>query len=259
MTKATEGQKKLLILLLAIVMVAGVWRFVYTPLSEKSDQLETEIQNLQEQVDNLRSLNDQKEMFVERTAAFNRETSAIVNKYGPGNTPEKIIMFLVALSKETNMTIPSVSFGQETNVTVLADGTELSEAGMTGQEDVSSADGEAAEGSGDAAAGGDEGAAGGTEDVSSGKVSDYYLYNYPVTFSITVSYSGLKEALTYIQEYSERAVVDNISLGYDSATGRLTGSITLNMYTMTGTAKPYLAPQIDGISLGVANIFGSVQ
>ncbi|MGN1349701.1 MAG: hypothetical protein ACI4VM_01755 [Anaerovoracaceae bacterium] len=251
MTKATEGQKKLLILLLAIVMVAGVWRFVYTPLSEKSDQLELEIEELQTQVDNLRSLNEQKEMFIERTAAFDTETAAIVNKYGPGNTPEKIIMFLVDLSKKTNMTIPSVSFGQETNVTVLADGTELSEAGMTRQ-DVSSADGEAAEGS-------DEGAAGGTEDVSSGKVSDYYLYNYPVTFSITVSYSGLKEALTYIQEYSERAVVDNISLGYDSATGRLTGSITLNMYTMTGTAKPYLAPQIDGISLGVANIFGSVQ
>ena len=252
MTKATEGQKKLLILLLAIVMVAGVWRFVYTPLMEKSDQMETEIQTLQEQVDSLKSLSEQKEMFIQRTAAYGVETEAIVNKYGPGNTPEKIIMFLVDLSKKTNMTIPSVSFGQETNVTVLADGTELSEAGMTTQSSDSAADGDAAEGS-------DESAAGGTEDASGGKASDYYLYNYPVTFSITVSYSGLKEALTYIQEYSERAVVDNISLGYDSATGRLTGSITLNMYTMTGTAKPYLAPQIDGISLGVANIFGSVQ
>lgn len=251
MTKATEGQKKLLILLLAIVMVAGVWRFVYTPLSEKSEQLELEIEELQTQVDNLRSLNEQKEMFIERTAAFDKETSAIVNKYGPGNTPEKIIMFLVDLSKKTNMTIPSVSFGQETNVTVLADGTALSEAGMT-QQDVSSADGEAAEGS-------DEGAAGGTEDVSSGKVSDYYLYNYPVTFSFNASYSGLKRAIDHVNEYGERCSIDDISVAYDDSTGRLAGTMTLNMYTMTGTPKVYVSPQIDGVSLGVGNIFGSVE
>ena len=261
MTKATDEQKKLLILLLAVVLVAAVWRFIYTPLSEKCDSMETQISDLQTEVDNLQMLNDQKDMFLERTDAYNTDTEAIVNRYGAGNTPEKIIMFLVDLSNRTNMTIPSISFGEETNVTVLADGTSLSEAATAEQTDESSdssdsSDTASEDQSGETA----EDSSGDTaENAVPGKVSEYYLYNYPVTFSITVSYSGLKQALEYIQQYSERTVVDDISLGYDNTTGRLTGSITLDMYTMTGTAKSYMSPQVDGISLGVANIFGSVE
>ena len=74
-----------------------------------------------------------------------------------------------------------------------------------------------------------------------------------------MSYSGLKKAVQYIEDYGERMTIDDISVAYDDSTGRLTGTMTLNMYTMTGTPKTYLAPALDNIKLGVANLFGSVE
>ena len=261
MSKLTDTQKMLICVLIDVLLIALVWIFAFTPLGDKCTDAENDITALQSDIDRLQSLADQKETFIERTQILNADTDTIIDKYGAGNTPEKILMFLVDLSKETNMTIPSISFGEETNVTVLSDGTPLSEASYDGSADSTtddssdnaSDDNSASSDTGDAASEGD-----GAE-TGSVKASEYYLYDYPVTFSFNVSYSGLKKAVKYIEEYGERMTIDDISVAYDDSTGRLTGTMALNMYTMTGTPKTYLAPAIDNMKLGVANLFGSVE
>lgn len=267
MSKLTNTQKMLICVLVDVLLVAIVWIFAFTPLGDKCTEAENDITTLQSDIDRLQSLVDQKDAFIEKTQVLNADTETIIDKYGPGNTPEKILMFLVDLSREANMTIPSISFGEETNVTVLSDGTPLSEASADGSADASSSDGSSSDSSSDASSdssdfdGSSDSGADGSEDGNSGavKASEYYLYNYPVTFSFNVSYSGLKTAVQYIEDYGERMTIDDISVAYDDSTGRLTGTMVLNMYTMTGTPKAYLAPAIDNMKLGVANLFGSVE
>lgn len=272
MSKLTNTQKMLICVLVDVLLVAIVWIFAFTPLGDKCVAAENDITTLQSDIDRLQSLVDQKEAFIEKTQVLNADTETIIDKYGPGNTPEKILMFLVDLSKEANMTIPSISFGEETNVTVLSDGTPLSEASADGSADASSSDGSSSDSSSDTSSdssgsdsssdqSGADASADGSGDENSGavKASEYYLYNYPVTFSFNVSYSGLKTAVQYIEDYGERMTIDDISVAYDDSTGRLTGTMALNMYTMTGTPKAYLAPAIDNMKLGVANLFGSVE
>lgn len=267
MSKLTNTQKMLICVLVDVMLVAIVWIFAFTPLGDKCTEAENDITTLQSDIDRLQSLVDQKDAFIEKTQVLNADTETIIDKYGPGNTPEKILMFLVDLSREANMTIPSISFGEETNVTVLSDGTPLSEASADGSADASSSDGSSSDSSSDASSdssdfdGSSDSGADGSEDGNSGavKASEYYLYNYPVTFSFNVSYSGLKTAVQYIEDYGERMTIDDISVAYDDSTGRLTGTMALNMYTMTGTPKAYLAPAIDNMKLGVANLFGSVE
>lgn len=267
MSKLTNTQKMLICVLVDVLLVAIVWIFAFTPLGDKCTEAENDITTLQSDIDRLQSLVDQKDAFIEKTQVLNADTETIIDKYGPGNTPEKILMFLVDLSREANMTIPSISFGEETNVTVLSDGTPLSEASADGSADASSSDGSSSDSSSDASSdssdfdGSSDSGADGSEDGNSGavKASEYYLYNYPVTFSFNVSYSGLKTAVQYIEDYGERMTIDDISVAYDDSTGRLTGTMALNMYTMTGTPKAYLAPAIDNMKLGVANLFGSVE
>lgn len=252
----------LICVLVDVLLVALVWIFAFTPLGNKCSDAENDIATLQSDIDRLQDLVDRKDSFIEKTQVLNADTDTIIDKYGAGNTPEKILMFLVDLSKESNMTIPSISFGEETNVTVLSDGTPLSEASSEGDSsadsssDSSNSNGDAGsdEGSGDADAASD-----GDGTSSNVKASEYYLYNYPVTFSFNVSYSGLKKAVQYIEDYGERMTIDDISVAYDDSTGRLTGTMALNMYTMTGTPKTYLAPAIKDVRLGVANLFGSVE
>ncbi len=262
MSKLTDTQKMLICVLIDVLLIAIVWIFAFTPLGDKCTDAENDITALQSDIDRLQSLADQKETFIERTQILNADTDEIVDKYGAGNTPEKILMFLVDLSNEANMTIPSISFGEETNVTVLSDGTPLSEASYdssadnssdSGSSDGSSDDSGSSSNTGDATADGDD------TETGAVKASEYYLYDYPVTFSFNVSYSGLKKAVKYIEEYGERMTIDDISVAYDDSTGRLTGTMALNMYTMTGTPKTYLAPAIDNMKLGVANLFGSVE
>lgn len=242
MSKLTDRQKMLIFILIDVLIVVFAFCFAFMPLGNKCKDAENDIALLQSDIDRLQSLVEQKQTFIENTQILNADTEAVIEKYGPGNTPEKILMFLVNLSKETNMTIPSISFGEETNVTVLSDGTSLSEASAD-----TSSDSDASSDSNDNGA------------SSQVKASEYYLYNYPVTFSFNVSYSGLKKAVQYIEDYGERMTIDDISVAYDDSTGRLTGTMTLNMYTMTGTQKVYLEPAIDSMDIGVANLFGSVE
>ena len=271
MSKLTDRQKMLICVLVDVLLVALVWIFAFTPLGNKCEEAENDITTLQSDIDRLQDLVDQKDSFIEKTQVLNADTDTIIDKYGAGNTPEKILMFLVDLSNESNMTIPSISFGEETNVTVLSDGTPLSEASSDGSSESDSSDDSSSdspsdsdsdgsagsdESSGDADAESDSDGDGTSSNV---KASEYYLYNYPVTFSFNVSYSGLKKAVQYIEDYGERMTIDDISVAYDDSTGRLTGTMTLNMYTMTGTPKKYLAPALDNIKLGVANLFGSVE
>ena len=271
MSKLTDRQKMLICVLVDVLLVALVWIFAFTPLGDKCSDAENDIATLQSDIDRLQDLVDQKDSFIEKTQVLNADTDTIIDKYGAGNTPEKILMFLVDLSNESNMTIPSISFGEETNVTVLSDGTPLSEASSDGSSESDSSDDSSSdspsdsdsdgsagsdESSGDADAESDSDGDGTSSNV---KASEYYLYNYPVTFSFNVSYSGLKKAVQYIEDYGERMTIDDISVAYDDSTGRLTGTMTLNMYTMTGTPKTYLAPALDNIKLGVANLFGSVE
>ncbi len=268
MSKLTDTQKMLICVLIDVLIVALVLMFAFTPLGDKCTEAENDIEVLQSDIDRLQDLVDQRDTFIERTKILNADTETIIDKYGPGNTPEKILMFLVDLSKETNMTIPSISFGEETNVTVLSDGTPLSEASYDSSADASS-DSSSSDSSANDSSSSDQSStdadtsADGSsdEDGTTGavKASEYYLYNYPVTFSFNVSYSGLKKAVKYIEDYGERMTIDDISVAYDDSTGRLTGTMALNMYTMTGTPKTYLAPAIDNMKLGVANIFGSVE
>ena len=128
MSKLTDTQKMLICVLVDVLLVALVWIFAFTPLGDKCSDAENDIAALQSDIDRLQDLVDQKDSFIEKTQVLNADTDTIIDKYGAGNTPEKILMFLVDLSKESNMTIPSISFGEETNVTVLSDGTPLSEA-----------------------------------------------------------------------------------------------------------------------------------
>lgn len=267
MSRLTDGQKLVICALICVIAVIAVWIFAFTPVFEKCSESENTILELQSDIERLQDLENRSDEYIRKAAGLNVDTQNVTEKYGAGNTAEKTIMFLVNMSKETNMSIQSISFGEETNVTVLSDGTLLSEAaaGTLPSSDTEdypeddllsdSTDADAADGQASSEDMEDQD----TAASSLSKASDYYLYNYPVTFSFNSSYSGLKQAVEYIVKYGERMTIEDLSAGYDSASGRLAGSITLNMYTLTGTQKTYLAPAVPEMSLGQAQLFGTVE
>lgn len=78
------------------------------------------------------------------------------------------------------------------------------------------------------------------------------------TFSYTVSYEGLKRSIQHICNQTNRVAIDSLTASFDTSTGLLVGSTTLDMYIVPGQDKPYVQPNFSAVLLGTDNIFGTI-
>ena len=53
--------------------------------------------------------------------------------------------------------------------------------------------------------------------------------------------------------------LDNVNASYDTSTGNLTGTIIVNMFSMTGTDNSYSEPDAGDVAYGTDNIFGTIE
>ncbi len=79
-------------------------------------------------------------------------------------------------------------------------------------------------------------------------------YCSKVTITYETSYSGLKKALDFIAAHKDRMTVTDISSAYSTATGELTGTMTIALYSVEGTERVYVDPVLGYINYGVKNI-----
>lgn len=85
----------------------------------------------------------------------------------------------------------------------------------------------------------------------------YEASNTQISLTYKADYSEFKEMIDYIQNYNERITIENVSIAFDQETGNLTGTLSMNWYTLTGTEKVYEDPIVDEIGIGKKNIFGT--
>lgn len=111
MNKATEGQKKLLILLLMAIVFFAAYRFGYQRFMEQTDALAEENAALEEEIADLKIKAANRELYETMAAASDEKVKEIVATFGPGVTPEKSILFFIELAKTAQMQIPTISFG----------------------------------------------------------------------------------------------------------------------------------------------------
>ena len=277
--RSSENFMMIMSLILAAVLILASGFLVY-----KTHALSVENTKLEKRVQRDTKLKKSEDEYETETQELESETDTLINRYGAGNTPEKTIMFLSNLSSTSGLSVTSIEFGDSENVTVDEDGNKLKGAAEAPDptERRSSEDSDDEEEDGDSSSSPDDDRSQTQKDGDSDKddrtdsssdkksgdekedskdsgseasSNQYYLYKYQVTFSYTGSYSELKKAIGFIEDYGERTTVNDITSTYDETTQDLTGSITLNMYTLSGTAQQYTAPSVSG-SIGNSNIFG---
>ncbi len=84
-------------------------------------------------------------------------------------------------------------------------------------------------------------------------------YTSSVAISFSGSYKGFENALSYIREYPEHMSLASANASFDSESGLLSGTMQLNLYSLEGTGKEYVAPVIGNIPIGKDNIFGTIE
>ena len=215
-----------LILALLLLLTSGLLIYKTHALSVENSKLENRLQR-----DN--KLKKSEAEYETETENLQIETDSLINRYGTGSTPEKTILFLANLSSTSGISVTSIEFGESGN----AQPNESSKNQETTTKSSEPADKEKKNGKGKNAS------------------TPLGLDKYQVTMSYTGTYAQLKKAINFIEDYGERTTVNDLTSTYDETTNQLTGSMTLNMYTLSGTGQKYTEPSVTG-SVGNSNIFG---
>lgn len=76
-----------------------------------------------------------------------------------------------------------------------------------------------------------------------------------ILMNFTSTYEEFKEMADYIANMNN-AIIESASISVDSTTGKLTGSLEIKCFALSGTGKAYEPPKIENITVGTDNIFG---
>ncbi len=234
--KIKKSDINLLIMLLGVLIAVAAYFLVFTAYNEKTAALESDNAVLQDEVDGLQELADNKQMYIDETARMNTEITDTMARFPAGVLPENILMYAYTLENTQSVYFESIAMDNASLVTVAVDNATAGDA-VEGAE--------VTEETGD------------TVVASAGMQDTVFLYSTPVTYGFRSTYRSVKEIMEGIVMGQDRMNLQDITLSFDSETGCIKGSLATNIYTMEGTGKYYELLDISGIQLGVDDLFKS--
>lgn len=256
----SDRDKKLLIYLGALIILAAAYFLVGKPFIDKIDALSDERTKLQNELSAKREALDNKVVYEQGIADDQAQIEQIMSEFPEDNSDEKSIMFLAHAEAEVPIWFPQVKFATETRNAVSgepAEGGEVQSASdaeaEAEQEAVAAAEGEETEaGRGEEPA---EGTADAGESGGNAGVGDLMYRDTELGLSYETTYEGFKNLLAYIRDYEDRMVIKQIDVAYNESTGLAAGSMTLSQYALLGPGRvlPEVVTEVE--EMGTENVF----
>ena len=233
--------KKLLVYLIAISIIAGSYFFVAKPLLDKQAILNEEISELQQKVTHYTDIYNNMDNYESQIAEAQTKYNETCNKLFGGLNQDNTIMMVKDLENTTDVWIARLSFTEE-NVVF---GEEIAEA--TAEGDV------AADATGEVATNDATEAA--TDDGGEAAPASIQGVRQDLNIDYAASYDNFKRFIEYIENHDERLFISSINATYSVDSGLVGGSMVLSQYAILGTDKEYKAPEINNVTLGTDTIF----
>lgn len=218
--------KKIVIVLLGVIVVALAYFFGHRPLTEKRATLEAENASLRDTYADLSMKAANADMYQKEIKIMNTKIEEIFTHYPSYLQIENGIMDAVALEEVTESTIPSLTISDPVAVAV---GTEQAAPAEDGSE------------------------APATPELP------YQLYDINSTISFQSGYAGMKKLIDVIANDTKRKSVGTLSVTFDASSGKVSGSMVYDTYFVYGLDKPYVEPSVPSIKHGTPNIFGTID
>lgn len=262
--------KKLLIILAGVAVLALTYFFVFSPQADKREQLQLENTDLKSQYSQLSTLAAKADQYTKDTQDMSDAMQIVYDNFPSYLQIENGIMDAVAIEKSTNTTITELTVADPVAIDVTAaqsdstDGSSDSSSDSsdsTSTTDSSSSDSSTTDGSNgtaDTESGTDNGSSGSNANMRS-SVSGYQLYDVNSVMAFTTEYHGLKSMLEQVIGSTDKKTISSLSVNFDDSTGELTGELNVDAYFLYGLDKPYEAPVIPSIPHGTDNLFGTLN
>lgn len=189
---------KYVLMLMGLVIFLLGYFLVYMDFADKTDELTGENRTLTDRLDVLEEYYTQLTDFETGIDADKAGINDTLSGYYSVETPEDFIMMATALEDEIGVRITSLSFEEPVYISEI-----------TAIED--------------------------TEDYIS-PVATRMLTGYSLTAVLDgeMTYSEMKEVLTYIYKQDDATSLDSVDLSYDATTGLILGSLIINKFYITG-------------------------
>lgn len=260
--------KKLLIILAGVAILALTYFFIFVPQSNKRDSLKSENMNLKSQYNQLSALAAKADDYTNKTKEMSDAMQQVYDNFPSYLQIENGIMDAVAIEKSTNTNITELTVGSPTAIDVnnpTGDaGTDSSSGSSTDSSttDSSNADSSQAADSNSSQSQTTDGSTGdGSTSSSSAKstVTGYQLYDVSTVMAFKTEYHGLKAMLGEVIGSSQKKTISTLNVSFDDSTGKLTGEMLVDSYFLYGLDKPYEAPYIPAVPHGTNNLFGTTN
>lgn len=263
--KVSMRDKKILLMFIGILVFFVGWYFGYRPQMEKADQIEDLNGALEEQLQDLLELAANKDFYVSETASIKDKISEYISEFPADVRPEDGIVLANKMENELGFQITNVGVGEKEFVASL-DGSAEEDLAQSQDQTMSEQANAQTQEQIDNIEGTDSQAEADLQNASDAAVADQssdsqvpVLYRTQVNLQFNGTYAGLKKAVLYVADQSGRMTLDNVNASYDTSTGNLTGTIIVNIFSMTGTDRTYTEPDAGSVAYGTANIFGTVE
>lgn len=238
--KLKKSDINILLIVLGIGIAALAYFLVFTKLNDKTDTLKAQNASLQQEVDRLQDLANNKQQYLDDTATMQEKIDEIKAQYAAAYKPEDEVMYVRNLEKNFDTTAYTVAMPGTAPVEVV---TTADTAAAPDATEEASTDGEEVA----------------TTDTAATAAPEILLYKTPVTITFVASYNSIKDIVKVLNEDQMRKSIDTLSLTFDSESGDLSGTLLFNMYSLTGTDATYTEPEIPGVTFGTGNIFNSAE
>lgn len=248
----SERDKKLLIYLGAIVIIAAAYFLVTKPFMDKYDKIKAENLQLDNVLREKRLAFEKQDLYLQGIDQSKDEIGSILAKFPAANSDEKTIMFLSKAEKEDGVWISQIKFAEI--VENLIENTE------TASEEEAAAT-QAAVAQVDAEATGEESGEEAVEDVAADEaildLTGFKGIDTEVGISFASTYSGLKKLVEHLRDYDERLVIKNIESKYNKEKGLIESTMTISQYAVAGPGREEPEVKVDNVELGRSDLFAN--
>ena len=266
-TTLADKDKKVLMILGALVILALAWFLGYQKFNEQRETVVTENDQLAMEVSQLRAKVSKKAQVEADTEKKNARTEQVLLAYPSElRTQDAINRFDQLEKKVKGLTITTENFTM--NQIFFQDGAALEE--VVAQNADSDAQSKDANGGNSTASGNntqnstnntanaatnETAAADNAQNAQSTDTGNYTGYRSDVGITFATDYKSLKSVLNFINNYSERMNVSNVNISSDEGSKALQCTMTVQMFSVGGQAKEYKDLTLFGVPLRKDNIF----
>lgn len=231
--KITAKRIKLIVNIISLTIFVISYFYIYEAYVDKTEAANKEISLRKAEISDREKMLAEEDTIWEQIEEVNLQKQAIIDSFPVYIGDEDNFLFVDQMESAVNVKTSSINSADpivvfDTILPVVQEGTD-------GEADSSQT----------------------TKDETTEKPSVMIATANTLSMSFITDYRGFMNMTDYISKYPDHTIIESVAISSDNTTGVLAGNLVLRRFALSGTGKVYEVPSIEGIDIGIDNLFGS--